>query len=1126
MTYYFEKPEKLVDFDARRHAILEASAGTGKTFTLENLVLHLLLEERIAIDQILVVTFTRRATAELQEKVRLKISEVLNLEENKQIQEIPAGKTAKNYWKIDDETRALLQAQLNQFDRAQIFTIHSFCQNILTGHAFANHQLFSGELTDGDRLFEETYYEILRTVYARDPELSRWLDAWFGIDGDKTVGNLFEALQKVVRSRYPLKPAMDEQDFEAILELVKSGKAVPGHRLKTAVLHKFKDAIEAELKRKKLVEGMFSFDDMLQLVHDSLYCDDPVRREALVAALRARYKYALVDEFQDTDQVQWEIFRRVFVESANQNILCAIGDPKQAIYGFRGADVDTYFRAIAELEEAGALTIQLDKNFRSTPKMIAAYNHIFDAGKDFFTGPNRYPNPVGAGKGEDGVTRPAAIEIMQIETDKAIKSGPMKLSFAEEIAARIGELLSDESKKISAKDIYVLTRSRGESALIGKTLRRHHIPYSFYREEGLFQTDEARHIGEVLAAVCRPEDRSRRLRAYLTPFFGIPLELVDAYDNLEPSGSGERTPRERLMAWNRLGSTRRFRELFQELVQGSGLIRRELVVGAGERGLTNYQHLFEILMRQTAEMPGTLDDLTGWFLRLTDETDLPELEDGSLQRLETENDAVQVMTIHKSKGLQAEVVFVLGGLGRNYQGPHTYVEPGQEENPRPKNMCLSREAFEGKSVSDTVQKGINAFYREEGERLMYVALTRAKRLMVLPYALPEANECKGDYLPVMNRLHEIVKEVNAGVADPEMFAIRKCPVKSSVEFQPALEAADLASWELPELVDLGGAAEFEQFERLRQRRITLASYSSLSHHGGKSKPSEADQDGEDEDLDLAGIADNIEKTALGDSKISGMKGGDLIHDLLEFVDFEVVANAVSFESWSALATTKELVETTCKKHGFRVEEVGQEALLMVFNALTTAVGFPGGGALQLAKLKRYVREMRFVFPIPEAGSAAGDEVVEVTRGFAHGFIDISFEHEGKTYFADWKSDRLPGGEFGQAALAQRVKEKYPAQAIIYTMATLRMLGIRNEQEFNKKFGGFFYFFARGMTGTDSQEGVHFESVSWGDVVKLERLLREPDPKNEWKKILQGGFDELHKNDVPVEIKTAAQPETV
>src|SRR5690606_11651383 len=183
--------------------------------------------------------------------------------------------------------------------------------------------------------------------------------------------------------------------------------------------------------------------------------------------------------------------------------------------------------------------------------------------------------------------------------------------------------------------------------------------------------------------------------AYLTPFFGIPLELVAEYDELKPVSSHEKTPHQHLQRWNQMANARQFRELFQALLDDSGILRRELVVSVGERALTNYLHLFEILLRQTAELPGTLDDLAGWFQRLIDETDLPELEEGSLQRLESANDAVQVMTIHKSKGLQAKVVFVFGAFGAWGYPPHTYVEPGKkDEKPRSKNVCLSKDKDE------------------------------------------------------------------------------------------------------------------------------------------------------------------------------------------------------------------------------------------------------------------------------------------------------------------------------------------------------------------------------------------------------------------------------------------------
>ncbi|MBN2492700.1 MAG: UvrD-helicase domain-containing protein, partial [Planctomycetes bacterium] len=653
----YPKPAILEEIPRDRHAVIEASAGTGKTYALEHLLVELLLTEPVSIEQILVVTFTDRATHELRMRVRALLARLRAPDRN----EAAPGEPA---WTLDEAAREKLDAALRQFDLAPIATIHAFCRGVLTENAFNGGRLFEQELVDGRRLFAEVLRRTIRTVLAcREPfrTLLRWWAACHGMDAltaglyqavradvrildadgaeryiaaveaaaavlcgavgvDRLRGGLGEvtskgkrlgknsrdalerhlaALGEVVRRAAepvdlfrdrrslarPLEYLAEKRrafDFGGLapdLDAILSGIATLD-RLKAVALAAFRDEAARAFARDKERRGLYDFGDMLALVHEALRGENG---PALAAALRRRYRFALIDEFQDTDRVQWDIFRRIFFEDGGRHRLYTVGDPKQAIYAFRGADVRAYLRAREAIVGAGGARLALTRNYRSTAAMIAAVNALLlrDGQDAFFTGRHiGYDRPVECGRpalravaADGAAVRPLCL----LRVEPGAGRGAERLGRA--VAAAIRDLVDrralcvgereDALAAVGYGDIFVMTRTNRECDRMGEFLRAAGVPFAFYRKEGLFQTDEARDIRDLLRAIAEPADRSRLGRAWVTPFFGVPLGEVARFQELEPDHPFAR----RLLAWRDAARRRDFETLFVRILDESGVLR-------------------------------------------------------------------------------------------------------------------------------------------------------------------------------------------------------------------------------------------------------------------------------------------------------------------------------------------------------------------------------------------------------------------------------------------------------------------------------------------------------------------------------------------------------------------------
>ncbi len=1226
-TTYYPRPEILAGATHRSgHMVIEASAGTGKTFTLEHLVLDLIIGRQAGIEQILVVTFTDAATHELRERIRTLIRAVCD----SGVGELESGADSSRYWEINRATRGRLREALFRFDGAAIATIHGFCQRILSEQAFLGGRLFRQEHAHGREMFGQAFREEVRRTLGQENPAGAALRRW--IDQERSLQKVQDLLYRCHREgcpeRCPVTPQCDPEGFldamgrlprlEALLHaaedyfadrhsrrgyqklfrglfalagMIESGPALfetvppflewvvedcginsvqqtrlnhvhcaaasagapPEFKALAACLdrmilravsepacfiHRLLPRVQARLDLRKRALGLIDYDDMLLGVREALAGENaPV----LLDVLRRRWKYALVDEFQDTDPVQWEIFRRIFVDGAGEQRLFIIGDPKQAIYGFRGADVHTYRTARDHLlTKQGTVRLPLIKNYRSTPALIQAVNAILTAadgtGSGFFDGPNRYDLPVQCGDTTRGAIEngKAAVPVHLVHlygVGAPLKAALLRRGLANFIAQEIQRLTDPQTGlatmrrggapvPVKHSDIYILTRSGWEGRRIGAVLRRYGIPHAFYKLDGLFATDEARDIHRLLLAIDAPQDPSLRMAAWLTPFFGVPLEDLPRWQD----AAAHHPLPARLLRWNRLAAAREWARLFDDILNTSGLIRR-LIFAGGERELTNYIHLFELLLAEVYTHPISVTELARGLKARIDGRDMPEGREGDLQRLETEKDAVQILTMHKAKGLEAEVVFVGGGFS-NPPGDPLQVNIYH----RNRRRCLHLGRAGGE-----IAAAIEAETRQENQRLAYVALTRAGARLYLPYFGPAPAGCNADdksfvfcklgdfYRPLQKQLDRLCDQGRLGVG--QLFMRREAPCRvrfpheRSVPSGPEDWLGKYLPWEPPTKT-----AEAVKI-KTRRRGVILTSYTRIKQgRGWQPFDSGEDGGGDRRNEEVAGeVSDalvlpdpgSIEPAA--PENFPGLPGGRengiFLHALLEEITAAEIAGQ-SFAEWSAQAALRARAAAIARRHGFP-EICLPVALKLVYRAFRTPLRVQnreGGFTLDLpegiASGEHLRAEMPFVFPIPEyfhpllgeGKKESGPGInpdrfpFQARRGYIRGLIDLVFEHRQQIYLLDWKSDSL--ASFEADRVREHVEANYRLQVQFYLLAVVRLLGLGSREEYDLRFGGVLYFFLRGLTGEAGRPatGVWFSRPPWERVVFLEQELLK---RQEW-----------------------------
>jgi len=1157
--------------------LIDASAGTGKTYTISALFVRLLLEKKLTVNNILVVTYTKAATEDLRTRIREMIREVLSaLEEGSSSESFIADLLTTR--EENDDGKQRLREALRNFDEAAVFTIHGFCQRMLRENGLESSILFDTELVaDTDELLHSIAMDFWRL------NINRCSPGFIRYAAKKMAPGSLCNLMKKYRKDLILLPDIDEGWVEEFLEkregfareedyriafgelrkrwqtcqqeikdiflgfegfnqssykktnvpgyladmdrLCARQEVLPGGLPKSFTKftsgtlqrgtkkafappeHPFFDQCEllwaqdielgemykrllvgfqqgwlrygvAELRIRKEKRNIVSFDDLLVLLDDSLVGRNG---KALAATIRSQYPAALIDEFQDTDPVQYSIFSSIYKGSSGV-LLYIIGDPKQAIYSFRGADIFTYKHAISEIGSGHSL----EHNYRSVPGLIDAVNAVFTGQEDPFCDDDIAFAPVQAaeiGKGAcetpdsrdelviDGNRKPCfQLRILENMEDESsvIPASEARERIARDLAEEMSRLLNSGDagqakigdRPVSPQDIAVLVRTNREAQLVKDALTACNVASVLQGTGDLFLSREAWELERVLEAVADPGSDRKIRSALATDLIGSNVHGLEDIDNDQKTWIRHMTAFHR---YHDLWESKGFVRMLRTLLVSENIHYQCLRFADGERRLTNILHLGEVLHGYEKEKRSGISGLLQ-YLSLKREGGEQTVEEHQL-RLESDADRVQIVTIHRAKGLQYPIVFCpfsWGGSRLKKNSVFIFHEPDKEMKP---TLDLG---------SDEIDAHLELARREElaeNIRLLYVALTRAKHRCYLYWGIFKGAE-SSSLAWVLHR---------DGALEPAEAAARYKNLSHGAfveDLQPLLERSK-GNIAIRSVAEKSGDVRFDtkqETQELAHRGFDtkiavhwkVTSFSSMTRHGaGVEMP----------DRDFA-IKDNEddESTDTSRSIFSFPRGagpGTFMHDLLEHLDFGEIA--------SRSEGSVEYVRQKLQQYGYGAEWT--DILMGMLEHVVTTPLVGGNPSFVLSRVQAHQRlpELEFYFPLEKTDNHSLQRVLakhgvdarvgqklnfQKVEGFLKGYIDLVFEYDGRYYIVDWKSNHL-----GQRVENYRVEElsnvmaheAYILQYLLYTVALHQYLKSRiPDYRYEQYVGGVFYMFLRGV----------------------------------------------------------------
>jgi exodeoxyribonuclease V beta subunit len=1175
--------------------LIEASAGTGKTYTIAGIFLRLILEARLTADQILVVTFTKAATEELKERIRNKLlmakSAFLKGGSNDDFIDALVKKYDNSGLAVQ-----LIQDAVVDFDNAAIFTIHGFCQRVLHENAFETQSLFDTELmTDpiamsrevADDFWRKHFYSLpaqflsyflkkisgpeyffklltqkraadIRiipeleapdliksigvfekvfnelkvcwlnprdplTTLLKDPSLSGTIYGSLkpkthpaGVSKrDLTVASMIASMDRFVDEKsigFPLFKGFDKFTSTKIEHSTRKNHTPPSHdffdvcdalyiksvsleaEMETYLVYLktlfFKFAQAQLLLRKKRRNVQF-YDDLLEKVKNAL---EDNGGNKLATTIRGKYRAALVDEFQDTDSIQYEIFTRLF--ASEESTLFMIGDPKQAIYGFRGADIFSYMKAARSVDSKYTLI----ENWRSTPGLITALNTLFSNSHAPFVY-DQIGFEKGIPGGEVGTIDPtftAPLVLWYLEPKKQ-SSKTKSLSkteavplIARAIAGEILHLISKEknggcdhvSDRIKAGDIAVLVRTNRQAQIIKNCLSSKKIPSVLQNTGNIFHASEALELERILLSIAEPSNEGLFKTALVTDIIGVPgRELDSAGEN--PFFLAHRSDgfREYFRLWNQYGFIRMFRMfMVREMVR-----ERLLGLPDGERRLTNLLHLTEILHQTSVDKKLGITGLIKW-LSEQRHAFTPESETHQL-RLESDDQAVKIITIHKSKGLEYPVVFCPFAWDGSIIKAREIQFHNNENN---ETLTFDLGSKEIRTHLTQAQNELLA----ENLRLLYVALTRGiKKCYLIVGRFNTAETSAIAYLlhyqaqsADVFKKEDLVTSLKTTVSGKNDADMLEDLIALSNQSDGAIDIIPLPLDNGTELLTGADKKENISFRRFSGKIDTSWKISSYSHLISQRASDQELPDRDpfhsfqkpltDRNLDL-----NINTDIFSFPK--GTRPGIFFHEIFEHLDF----SAGNSEDNVRLVTDK------LQAYGF--ESKWQKSICTMIDKVLSITLEIGKTTFRLSSVqgKDRINEMEFYFPLKPVSPQGLKKIFEnygginlhdgfperlekldfsLTRGFLKGYIDMVFHHKGRFWLVDWKSNFLGTcvEDYGKDALTEIMNHDfYILQYHLYALSLYQYLQLRlPDFSYEKHFGGVFYIFIRGV---DPDRGPEF-----------------------------------------------------
>ena len=640
--------------------VLEASAGTGKTYAIVGLATRCVAEGLADISQVLLVTFSRAATQELRERARERFAGVSAALVDPEAARRSDDDLVAYLATADDEEigvrrRRLLRA-LAEFDAGTITTTHSFCQRMLDGLGIAGER-------EPDTTFVESVDDLISEVVS-DLYLSRYSRT------DSSPPFSTKDALAIARSAVG--------DGQAILEPDGEEETAPGQRVLFAA------AARLEVERRKRTKGIRDFNDLLTLLHGVL--TDPEYGPVACRRVREKFKVVLIDEFQDTDPLQWDILRLAF---HGHTTLVLVGDPKQAIYAFRGAEVLSYLDAVDQADAHQELTT----NWRSDPGLLAALEHLY--GGAALGNEGIVAHPVEASHKKSRLFGPVPMRVRHLPRTGA---GPLNRSgfpavgrlrsrVADDVAADVVALLGGDARlavdgdprPVEPGDVAVLVRTHKHVAMIRDALDAVGVPSVLTGGSSVFATPSATQWLWLLQAIEQPHRSDRVRLTALSPIFGRTSEELDKDgDNVVAELAGQ------LRSYSGLFARVGFAAVFERISAETNLEKRVLAAPSGERDFTDLRHVAQLLGRVATEEAFGLSALVRWLSdRIKDPTS-GSATDRS-RRLDSDAAAVQIATVHATKGLEFPIVYVPFSLGERWRlqlADAAVARPGGTPHPR------------------------------------------------------------------------------------------------------------------------------------------------------------------------------------------------------------------------------------------------------------------------------------------------------------------------------------------------------------------------------------------------------------------------------------------------------------
>ncbi len=1183
----------IAQFPLTGRQFVEASAGTGKTFAMAHFYLRLVLEKSLAVEQILVLSFTRAATDELKQRIREILIRARNLlngftqvtEKDQLIIRILQAVDP------EDAKRRLLAALLG-FDGAAIFTIHGFCQRLLRDWAFETGQPLEVELT-GDELpvlialAEDFWRQQLTKIpeklarrivdqYWSPEKLADDLKTYLGREWEGGIKNPPNsvAIEKLEQQFSKLREtAFAQFDCEKLIHLLTSGhldaktynaskipeicdrwqsyfQQLSDHDLLDRLLKSedkfelftvnklksttrkngktpehpfFNSATEflatANLLKEALAQRintliyelfLFLEQQRSQRLRESRQVSFNELPNAVVRALRngqqgqqwakqlrEQFPAALIDEFQDTDTLQWAILQAIypqksFLDQSFSSTLICVGDPKQAIYSFRGADIFTYLKA--------SRTAQIHsqtQNFRASPSLIRALNALFNCSETPFLNPEIRFTPIEVGQKPDPshlspetpalVVWPVPKESNKTEHDKQIAQGIAAYLVEQFNAGAQGKAAIVEKgqrQPLSPKHFAVLVQTHHQGNIIYNALIQRNIPVVMRTRESVFATPQARAARRLLTAILDHRNESAVAAALLEEPFSWSLDTLDAARNHETTWERKiQQFTDYSTLWRDQGPLSLWRRVAHDTDFQAHCLHRS----DGERSLTNWLHLMELLQKQYTQQHLSPATLLAWFIGVIQR---PPKEDSTddLLRLESDAERVKIVTIHGSKGLEYPIVICPFLARESGQSRSHGIAPKVYHDDHNQAAVVD---FRGDAAND---EKMQQEALEEAQRLLYVALTRAQYRCCLVWQEPDSPSSKKSapkskkadltdsdtaenaplaYSPLARLLGGNINNFNGleiwqRLAEQTQNAISLCPLPThNRRWSPPADAApSTPPRPLPTLRPPQRGWRFASFSSLQEQR-GVETHTAVIDDWGKTVV---------QTLDLHGFP-------------RGAQAGRCLHAILQ--------HALP----DAQLANRRLIERQLRLVGFDAERWATPLEQLLNDLFSTPLGRHQGTLGQLTPADHQA-EMAFTYPFQQMTAVRWQQILkrhhidenlpefELRDGFLRGFIDLVAKIDGQFFVIDYKSNWL--GEniqsYGPDALKQAMNSGgYHFQALLYVVALHRHLRLRlPHYSPTEHLGGFCYLFLRGLNGRGT--GVYKQAVSAELLCELETSL--------------------------------------